>query len=276
VSEQGAVVVREVAEADFDQQVVEASKTRPVVVDFWAPWCQPCHQLAPVLERVAQRHTGDVDLVKVNIDQAPLLARRYGVQGIPNVKAFKAGQVVGEFTGVQPEHIVERLFGGLAPSAADRLVDRAMATDSVEERERLLVDALAEDPGHPVAVVERARLHLERGEPEAARDLLVRAPSHAEARRLLAELSFADDADVDLDELRAQAGVGDPAAWLRLGRAHAARGDHAEALPALIEAVRDPDTREDARTAVLEVFALLGDDHTLTRQWRPRLAAALF
>jgi putative thioredoxin len=267
--------VREVSEAAFDTEVVEASRTRPVVVDFWAPWCGPCHQLSPILDRVAAAHAGEVHLVKVNVDEAPRLAQRYRVQGIPSVKAFKDGRVAKEFVGVQPEPSVAAFFAALAPSAADRLVARA--AEAPDEAEDLLHRALATDPGHAGAVVALARRRRDRGETAEARELLGRVPGAAEARRLLAALNLAalDDAD-DADALRAGAEAGDAAARLRLGRRLAADGDHPEALRWLVAAAGHPGTRTEARERVLEVFALLGDDHELVRSWRPKLAAALF
>lgn len=270
-------VTRDVTEADFEARVLEASRTRGVVVDFWAPWCGPCHQLAPVLEQVASRYAGDVDLVKVNVDEAPRLAQRYRVQGIPAVKAFRDGAVVGELTGVQPEPAVDRLFSAVAPSHADRLVAQARDADG-EERERLLRAVLEGDPGHVGAVTALARLLDDRGEVDEARTLLGRVPDEGEAARLRAELNFADarrDADA-VEELRAAADAGDPEAALELGRALAAQGTYGEALPALLAAVRDPRTREQARAATIEVFQLLGDDHELVRAARPKLASALF
>ena len=268
---------RDVTEADFAVEVLAASRDRGVVVDFWAPWCGPCHQLAPVLERVAARYAGDVDLVKVNVDEAPALAGRYGVQGIPAVKAFRDGAVVAELTGVQPEATVERLFAGAAPRKSDRLVSQA-ADAPAGEREPLLRAALDEDPGHAPAITALARVLVERGETDQARALLERAPHDADVARLRAELNLsAGTRDAGTrDRLRAAADAGDAEAALELGRALAAEGEHGEALEALLVAAGAPATREDARTAILEVFQLLGDDHALVRAARPRLATALF
>lgn len=270
---------RDVTEPSFDAEVLETSRERGVVVDFWAPWCGPCHQLAPVLEGVAGSYVGRVDLVKVNVDEAPALARRYGVQGIPAVKAFRGGTVVAELTGVQPRSAIDRLFAAAAPSAADRLAAQATDADG-QERERLLRAALQEDPGHVPSVLALARLLADRGQAAEARELLDRVPTDGEVTRLRAELNLADaDADLDpvaLDRLRAAARSGDAAARLRLGRALAASGEHVDALDHLLAAVKDPATRDEARAAVIEVFALLGDDHELVRAARPRLASALF
>jgi putative thioredoxin len=271
-----AAWVRDVREDAFESEVVEASHKRPVVVDFWAPWCGPCHQLSPLLERVAERYAGDVEVVKVNVDEAQGLARRYRVQGIPAVKAFRQGAVVAEFTGVQPEAAVERFFDALAPSEADRLFAAAREADDAAMEERLLLEALEHDPGHAGATVGLAGLLVDRGDPAGAGALLERVPADPAARRLLARIALDAAADEPLEVLQAAAERGDPEARLRLGRALAARGQAQEALEALLSAVRHPLTREEARKAVLEVFEVLGAGSELVARYRPKLASALY
>jgi putative thioredoxin len=268
-------IAREITEDVFATEVVEASRSRPVVVDFWAPWCGPCHQLSPILDRVAALHAGEVDLVKLNVDQAPRLAQQYRVQGIPAVKAFKDGKVVSEFVGVQPEPSVQAFFAALAPSEADRLVEQASADGAGAET--LLRQALEHDPGHARAAVALASLLVDRDEVAEARQLLARAPADDEARKLLARLNLAEaGGEEDLADLRRRAEGGDVAARVALGRALAAHGEYDEALRWLVDAARDSAARDDARAATLEVFALLGEGHELVRVWRPKLAAALF
>jgi len=119
----------------FENDVIERSQERPIVVDFWADWCGPCHQLTPVLERAADEH--DVELVKIDIDANPELAQRYGVRGIPAVKAFKNGHVVAEFVGARPPAAVEQFFDTLtAPSAVADLVEQLELTDIAEALEQ--------------------------------------------------------------------------------------------------------------------------------------------
>lgn len=268
----------EISAERFDVDVVEASRTRPVVVDFWAPWCQPCHQLAPVLERVASRFAGDVDAVKLNVDDAPQIAQRYRVQGIPALKAFRDGAVARELSGVQTEQALTGLFAGLAPTEADRLVADADVAGDGAERERLLRAALASDPAHRDALVGLARLLADRGDADEARGLLERIAEDADVAKLRAELDLAAGRrdDADRERLAAAADDGDLDAALELGRALAADGDYEPAVQRLLAAVADPATREPARHALVEVFNVLGDDHELTQRARPRLAAALY
>jgi putative thioredoxin len=267
----------EVTAASFDTEVLAESHTRPVVVDFWASWCAPCTQLAPLLDRAAQAQQGAVALAKVDIDANPGLARTYQVQGLPSVKAFREGSVVSEFTGVQPERVVDQFFGSLVPSEADRLVRRAEDSQPVDA-EALLRRALELEADHAAATVALARLLAERGESDEARRLAERLPDDVEGRRLLAELRLGAGAGSggELAELRQRARDGDVRAALKLGRTLAAAGSHHEALPVLMDAVEADETRNEAHETVLEIFAVLGEGHDLVRTWRPQLASALF
>src|ERR1700761_6802917 len=112
----------DVTDTTFQTDVVERSRTVPVVVDFWAEWCGPCRQLGPVLERAVAARAGTVELAKLDVDTTPVLAPTYGIQGVPAVKAFRDGNVVSEFIGAQPPVAVERFLDELAPSEADELV----------------------------------------------------------------------------------------------------------------------------------------------------------
>jgi putative thioredoxin len=121
--------------ATFESEVIGRSSERPIVVDFWADWCGPCHQLAPVLERAADEH--GVELVKVDIDANPELAQRYGVSGIPAVKAFRNGHVVAEFVGAQPPASVGQFFDELtAPSEVGGLLEQLRLTDVADALEQ--------------------------------------------------------------------------------------------------------------------------------------------
>jgi putative thioredoxin len=138
-------VAIDVTEAGFEVEVIQRSEELPVVVDFWAEWCGPCHMLTPVLEREVASREGRVELAKVDIDANPGLAERYGVRGIPAVKAFRRGHVVREFVGAQPPQAVEEFLDSLlAPSGAEELL--ADGEDYEQVLERLLAEVDGADP----------------------------------------------------------------------------------------------------------------------------------
>jgi putative thioredoxin len=250
--------VFDVSEADFDRLVIERSRELPVVVDFWAEWCGPCRTLGPVLESAVSARAGKVKLAKLDVDGNQSLAARYGVQGIPAVKAFRDGAVASEFTGAVPPAQVEAFIDALVPSEADQLAEQAVA----EEDEEGLRRALELNPGHNDAAIALARLLLRRGEPAEALELagpLAQADFTAAGLAARAELEQAGDAPTEAF-----------AAW--------DEGDYQRALEALQEAVADttdPERRDLLRRVMVGMFTELGVGDPLASEHRRRLAAAL-
>jgi putative thioredoxin len=249
-------MVIDVSESTFATDVLERSKTVPVVVDFWAAWCGPCRSLGPLLERAAERREGEVVLAKLDVDANPRLQMQFEVRGIPAVKAFRDGKVVAEFVGAQPSNVVERFFDSLVPSQAERLIAKG--------DEESLRQALELDPGNAAARVGLARRLLSRGKLDEALEMLRPVEHDRLAAALIAEV-----------ELLREGGLSEPlrGALLRL-----VDGDPAGALPVLIESLKQTsgEVRDRLRRVVVGVFAELGEDHPLTAQYRPQLAAALY
>lgn len=251
----------DVTEADFEERVLARSYERPVVVDFWAAWCAPCRHLGPVLERIADAHAGEVDLVKLDVDANPSIAAAFGIQGIPAVKAFRDGGVVSEFVGNYPEQAVRNFFDAILPSAADRLAASVDPTADPAAAEAAYRSALEQDRDNRLAVIGLASLLAARDAFDEARELLARLPEDADVRRL--------HAHIDLAEAAGEAPPEDPLA------AAAADGDWEPVLTRLLDDVRNGN-HEDTRQRMLDVFEVLGPDHPLTVRYRAALASALF
>jgi putative thioredoxin len=250
--------VFDVAEADFEQRVIERSRELPVVVDFWAEWCGPCRTLGPALERAAQARAGKVELAKLDTDRNQRLAMRYGIRGIPAVKAFRDGTVAEEFTGAIPPPQVEAFFDRVVPSEADELAARGAA----EQDEAALRRALELDARNAPAKQALGRLLLRRGHAQDALDLLEGSPGDFLAGGLAARAQLMLEGH---DELASAFEAWD-------------EGDHERALELFQEALaaaEGPDLRDVLRRVMVGIFTELGADHPLAREHRRRLATAL-
>jgi len=276
--------VRDVTDATFASEVLAESTNRPVIVDFWAPWCGPCRVLGPIIERVAAEHGAEALLVKLNTDENPKTALACRIEGIPAVKAFRDGRVAAEFTGAIPEAQVRAFFRKLVPGPADRAVAEAVdllrSGDSAAAEARFRA-ALSAQPGSADAIVGLAAILASRGETEAAEDLLERAPGDRRAKALKHRIfltRFAAKHGAEDLQSEAAASPGDPRARCRWGVMLAAREDYPAALDELLESIRLNRSFADgaAQKAALAVFEVLGLDSPVTRDYQRRLSSLLF
>lgn len=282
------VNVIDVSESDFQTRVVDESKKRLVLVDFWAPWCGPCRTLSPIIEKLAGDYAGRFLLAKVNSDEDQALASEFGVRGIPNVKAFYGGEMIDEFTGAMPEGMVRQFIDRLLPSAAEEQRQAAMLMFQAGQAEQALAkldDAQELEPENDTIRMDRAEvlLALDRAD-EAASALDELKPLSAmdqRAEHLKAKLTFTggEIASDDLGALEAKV-ASDPEnldARLRLAKRYVSDKQFEPALKHLLDITRsDRKFGDDAgRKAMLAIFELLGSDHPLTSQYRRLLAASL-
>ena len=270
----------DVNEIDFEYEVITYSKNIPVLVDFWAEWCQPCKSLSPILERLIAEAKGTLRLAKVDVDKNPNLARQYNIRSIPTVKAFIDGQVAGEFAGAQPEGRVREFISKLTPpSPVDLDIEKGqgmLLSHNWSDAEKNLRSALSQKPDSAAARLGLAKSLLAQGKPDEALDHLKDFPDSRELHtaELLKPLALAlqnlnnkdlpEESDLDAIFLNS----------LHL----ASQGKFPLALDGLLDILRlDKHYRNKlARDVILGILELMGNEDPQTREYRSELASALF
>jgi putative thioredoxin len=281
----------------FMKDVIEESKKRPVLVDFWAPWCGPCKTLGPVLEKVVRAAKGKVKLVKMNIDEHRQIPSQLGIQSIPTVFAFANGQPVDGFLGALPEGqvaaFVERVLGKAGGGPIDagledmlKAAEGVLAEGDAAGAADLFAQVLAEESDNVRAIAGLARAHLKAGNIEPARQTLALVPKGKEndpaVAAVRAALDLAQQAasvgDVTGLEAKVASNPADHQARFDLAIALNAKGDRAAALGHLIEIVRrDRKWNDDgARKQLVQLFEAWGPADEMTIDGRRRLSSILF
>lgn len=286
-------VIKDTTTATFRQDVIAESMNRPVLVDFWAPWCGPCKQLTPVLEKVVTAAAGAVVLVKMNIDEHPSIAGQLGIQSIPAVIAFDKGRPVDGFMGAVPESQVKELVDRLAGPAGPSPIDAALAEAAglVEQGDlagasELYAAVLEQEPDNLTALAGLAKLQLDAGEVENAKRLLAMVPEDKAGDPALASLraalELADQAAAlgDLAGLQTtvEANPDDHQARFDLALGLAARNQREQAVDHLIEIRKRDRTWNDdaARKQLLQFFEAWGVMDPDTIRGRRKLSTLLF
>ena len=292
VGSSGGDLIKDSDTASFMTDVIEASAHVPVIVDFWAPWCGPCKQLGPLMEKLVREAGGTVKMVKVNVDENQDLASQMQVKSIPAVFAFKDGQPVDRFMGAVPESqlktFIEKLTDGVKGSL-DQLLDQADALlEANDPLEALAVygQAQQESPENERAIAGMIRAAVAADESDTARDMIEGLPEAWKIKSLIAaaistfELEqVADDAGDTLElQAKVDANPKDLQARLDLALGLYAAKRNVQAIDELLEILRqNKDWNEGAaRENLIKIFDALGPTHELTTTGRRKLSSVLF
>lgn len=289
--EPGAGLIKNTTTQDFMRDVVEASREVPVLVDFWAPWCGPCRQLTPVLEKAVRAAKGAIRLVKLNIDEHPEVPGQMGVQSIPAVFAFQDGRPVDGFMGALPESrvnaFIARLIGETADGGGDiEAAEAALAAGDVNVAAQAFGEILQEDGENAQAAAGLAKCYIKTGDLTRAEQTLALVPPAkvdsapvASARAALELARKAGEAG-DVDALRASlaANPNDPKARYDLALALNAKGDREGALEELLAIVKTNRAWNDdaARKQLVQLFDAWGPAEPATVSGRQRLSSLIF
>lgn len=278
----------EVTTDTFPKEVLERSSEMPVLVDFWADWCNPCKMLMPILAELANEYAGRMQLAKVDTEQQQELAAQYGVRSLPTVKLFKDAQAVDEFVGVLPERAVREFIERHLPRPADdvlKLAEDLAGQGKTSDAVALLDQALVDDPDYDKLRLALAEYQYAEDEVDAARATLkggsAPAQQHEAYKRLMARIDIrntvlnTEDPDALLDRLRSS--PDDHSSRLHLSAVLFEQGEAEAAMDHLLQLVKtgQSDIRTSARENLLQVFQALGKNDGRVSRYRRLLAQAL-
>jgi putative thioredoxin len=274
--------------AGFQEEVVDRSAKMTVVVDFWAPWCQPCRSLGPMLEKLINESNGKLALAKVNIDQEQELAAAFGVQSIPAVFAVRDGQLVDHFQGLLPETQLREWLKSLLPSAIEELIKRGEELEGSDpvSAEQCYREAAEADPTNDAIRIRLARVLLAQSRDEEARQIITDLESRGylepEAEQIKSQLDIRESAAETggVEEARAavEANPENLSLKIKLADALAVSRKFEEALDLCLEVIQaDRDgVGQEAKTTMLKIFDLIGPSSAIVSTYRRKLATALY
>jgi len=286
-------IIKEGTAASFAKDVIEASRTSLVLVDFWAAWCGPCRQLTPILEKVVRAYAGKVKLVKINVDENQSIAGQLRVQSIPTVYLFKDGRGIDGFMGALPESqlraFLDRHLGEEAGDELSELLaaaEQAVAANDLQGAAEIYAAVLQEDQLNPAALAGLAQCYLKSGDAERAEQTIALVPPDkrnvAAVEAVYAALALAKKASEAGDtadlEAKVAANPADHQARYDLAIALAAKNRKSEAVEHLIEIVRRQRSwnEEAARKQLVQLFEAWGPKDPATLEGRKRLSSVLF
>ena len=281
--------IHNVGMQNFQQLVLEKSMQKPVLVDFWADWCQPCLAIAPILEKLAGEFDGKFEVAKVNADQEQELAGHFAIKSLPTMKLFYQGQIVDEKLGAVPESEIRAMLDKHMVSESDQFMQAAMMAyeqGQTEQAMELLNHALSRDPDNAKLKVQIAKMVYAQGDSTSAAALLDSLDDEgsklAEAIKLRAEMNLAEQvadlpAMAEIEQRLAQ-NPQDLEALLLKSRHLSAQQDFDNAMECLLQIMRIDRNYEDdvGRTSLIELFDMLGGEHPSVQTYRRKLSTLLY
>jgi len=281
--------VFETTEQDFETQVLERSKTAPVLVDFWASWCGPCRDLGPLLEKAVEERHGEVLLAKINCDENPNLSARYSIQSIPTVLAFVGGELANGFMGALPQQAIRQFIEEVLPKETDKLArkgEELALKQRWDEALQCFREALRSDPIHPASLIGQLGVLIRLEQWPEAEEVFQKMPGLLQIRdevqilKTRLELGRAQAGGFSIPDLqkKLQADPDDLEARDRLASLYAGKEQYREALEEWLTIVqRDRRFKDDgARKRMLRIFELIDPRSPLAEEYREKLACAIY